>query len=137
VEAIAYKQHSISLWDVGGQDNIRPLWKHHIHNTAAVFFVVDSCDRERMGLARRELHRMMVLEELDGAALLVWANKQDMESAIDAAEISQLLGLEELADIRTGQWNLQPCSAATGEGLYPGISWYVQTLGPNHSALRR
>ena len=33
------------MWDVGGQDKIRPLWRHYFQNTQGLIFVVDSNDR--------------------------------------------------------------------------------------------
>lgn len=40
--------------------------------------VVDSTDRERLPLAKEELHKMAHDEALAGAAMLVMANKQDV-----------------------------------------------------------
>lgn len=33
VETVEYKNISFTVWDVGGQDKIRPLWKHYFQNT--------------------------------------------------------------------------------------------------------
>ncbi|CAH2208352.1 jg6490, partial [Pararge aegeria aegeria] len=38
--------------------------------------VIDSTDRQRLGISREELHRMLTHEELSRACLLVFANKQ-------------------------------------------------------------
>lgn len=38
---------------------IRPLWRHYFQNTQGLIFVVDSNDRDRVGEARDELHRML------------------------------------------------------------------------------
>ena len=43
--AIRYKNISFTVWDVGGQDKIRPLWRHYYQNTQGLIFVVDSNDR--------------------------------------------------------------------------------------------
>jgi ADP-ribosylation factor protein 1 len=76
VETVEYKNINFVVWDVGGQDRIRPLWRHYFIHTQAVIFVVDSNDRDRIMEARDELHRMLNEEELKDAALLVFANKQ-------------------------------------------------------------
>lgn len=34
----------MTMWDVGGQDRIRPLWRHYYNNSQALIFVVDSSD---------------------------------------------------------------------------------------------
>ena len=76
VETVEYKNISFTVWDVGGQDKIRPLWRHYFQNTQGLIFVVDSNDRERVGEARDELHRMLQEDELRDAVLLIYANKQ-------------------------------------------------------------
>merc|ERR1712093_432806 len=59
VETVEYKNISFTAWDVGGQDKIRPLWRHYYQNTQGLIFVVDSNDRERVVEAREELQRML------------------------------------------------------------------------------
>ena len=76
VETVEYKNISFTVWDVGGQDKIRPLWRHYFQNTQGLIFVVDSNDQERIGEAREELNRMLGEDELRDAILLVFANKQ-------------------------------------------------------------
>ena len=76
VETVEYKNINFTVWDVGGQDKIRPLWRHYYMNTQALIFVVDCNDRDRITEARDELHRMLSEDELRDAVLLVFANKQ-------------------------------------------------------------
>ena len=76
VESVEYRGVVFTVWDVGGQDKIRPLWRHYYQNTQGLIFVVDSNDRERVGEARDELHRMLQEDELRDAVLLIFANKQ-------------------------------------------------------------
>ncbi|XP_054801079.1 ADP-ribosylation factor 2-B-like isoform X1 [Prosopis cineraria] len=95
-ETVEYKNISFTVWDVGGQDKIRPLWRHYFQNTQGLIFVVDSNDRDRVAEARDELHRMLNEDELRDAVLLVFANKQDLPNAMNAAEITDKLGLHSL-----------------------------------------
>ena len=67
VETVEYKNISFTVWDVGGQDKIRPLWRHYFQNTQGLIFVVDSNDRERIAEARDEL---LGLPELLGRAVV-------------------------------------------------------------------
>ena len=32
------------MWDVGGSDKIRLLWRHYLENTNVIIFVIDSTD---------------------------------------------------------------------------------------------
>eukprot|EP01083_Nonionella_stella_P116475 346112_1 len=92
VETVDYKNISFTVWDVGGQDKIRPLWRHYYTNTQGLIFVVDSNDRDRIDAARDELHRMLNEDELRDSVLLVFANKQDLPNAMSAAEMTDKLG---------------------------------------------
>jgi ADP-ribosylation factor protein 1 len=125
VETVEYKNISFTVWDVGGQDKIRPLWRHYYQNTQGVIFVVDSNDRDRVGEARDELHRMLNEDELREAVLLVFANKQDLPNAMNAAEITDKLGLHSL---RQRGWYIQSTCATTGDGLYEGLDWLSNSL---------
>ena len=33
METVEYKNICFTVWDVGGQDKIRPLWRHYFQNT--------------------------------------------------------------------------------------------------------
>ncbi|KAF2286674.1 hypothetical protein GH714_023469 [Hevea brasiliensis] len=96
VETVEYKNISFTVWDVGDSS----LWRHYFQNTQGLIFVVDSNDRDRVVEARDELHRMLNEDELRDALLLVFANKQDLPNAMNAAEITDKLGLHSLRQRR-------------------------------------
>lgn len=132
VETVEYKNISFTVWDVGGQDKIRPLWRHYYQNTQGIIFVVDSNDRDRIdenqsveNNAKEELGRMLGEDELKDAVLLVFANKQDLPNAMKVQEISERLGL---TNMRQRQWHIQAACATSGDGLYEGLDWLSQTL---------
>merc|ERR1740121_2383172 len=78
VETVEYKQLSFTVWDVGGRDKTRALWRHYFQGTDALICVVDSNDRDRIEDAREDLHMLLDEDELRDAAFLVFANKQDL-----------------------------------------------------------
>ena len=125
VESVAYKNIDFTVWDVGGQDKIRPLWRHYFQNTHGVIFVVDSNDQARFPEAREELTKMMSEEELRNAVLLVFANKQDLPNAASSSDIVGALGLPEL---RGREWYIMSCCATNGTGLYEGLDWLADKL---------
>lgn len=63
---------------MGGQDKIRPLWRHYYTGTQGLIFVVDCADRDRIDEARQELHRIINDREMRDAIILIFANKQDL-----------------------------------------------------------
>ncbi|KAI5202809.1 ARF/SAR superfamily [Aureobasidium subglaciale] len=125
VESVNYKNLNFNVWDLGGQTSIRPYWRCYYANTAAVIFVIDSTDVDRLATAADELSAMLNEEELRDAALLVFANKQDQPGAKGAGDISEALRLGELKD---RNWTIVACSAIDGRGVSEGMDWMVHHM---------
>ncbi|KAK2092302.1 ADP-ribosylation factor 4 [Saguinus oedipus] len=114
-----------NVWDVGGQDGIGPLWKHYFQNTQGLIFVIDSNDRERIQEVADELQKMILVDELRDAVLLLFANKQDLPNAMAISEMTDKLGLQSL---RNRTWYVQATCATQGTGLYEGLDWLSNEL---------
>lgn len=125
VETVTYKNVKFNVWDVGGQDKIRPLWRHYFSGTQGLIFVIDSNDRARIDEARQELHRIILDREMKEALLLVFANKQDIPGSMTPTEVTEKLRLGQLKE-RT--WYVVPSCATTGEGLLEGLVSGKQTV---------
>ncbi|CAH0547896.1 unnamed protein product [Brassicogethes aeneus] len=125
VETVEYKNISFTVWDVGGQTRIRKLWRHYFSNTDGLIFVVDSNDKERISEAEGELHSMLQEEELKDAALLIFANKQDLPNSMNSAELTDKLNLTQL---KSRRWYIQATCATQGNGLYEGLDWLSNEL---------
>jgi len=125
VETVEYRNINFTVWDVGGQDKIRKLWRHYYQGTQGLIFVVDSNDRDRVEDAREELTKILSEDEMRDAVVLVFANKQDLPNSMPAAEVTEKLGLH---DMRNRQWYIQSACATTGDGLYEGLDWMSRTL---------
>merc|ERR1712048_621992 len=125
VETVEYKNINFTVWDVGGQDKIRRLWRHYYQNTQGLIFVVDSNDRERIEAAHDELTKILSEDEMRDAVVLVFANKQDLPNSMPAAEVTEKLGLH---DLRNRPWFIQSTCATAGDGLYEGLDWLSRTL---------
>jgi len=66
VETVQYKNLKFQVWDLGGQTSIRPYWRCYYSNTDAIIYVVDSMDRDRIGISKQELVSML---EVSGTEL--------------------------------------------------------------------
>jgi len=125
VEKVQYKNVVFTVWDVGGQEKLRSLWKMYLSNSDALIYVVDSLDRERIGDARQEFQTIIKDPLMANSIILVFANKQDLRGAMSTDEVSEGLGLH---DLRNRMWHIQGTCALRGEGLYDGLDWLASTL---------
>lgn len=125
IRTVDYKNVQFTVWDVGGQDKIRPLWRHYFQNTQGLIYVVDSNDRDRIAESRDELKKMIAEDELRNATVLVFANKQDLPNAMPVADLTHELGLPAM---KNRKWFVQACCATNGTGLYEGLDWLTENL---------
>eukprot|EP00299_Pterocystis_sp_00344_P013471 c6603_g1_i2.p1 GENE.c6603_g1_i2~~c6603_g1_i2.p1 ORF type:complete len:179 (+),score=34.21 c6603_g1_i2:46-582(+) len=129
VETVEYKDISFTVWDVGGKDKIRPLYRHYFQNTDALIYVVDANDRERLEGASHELEHMLAEDELRDAAVLVFANKQDLPNAASVSEVTDAMKLHSL---RQRKWFIQGTCATSGDGLHEGLDWLRHNFTPKN-----
>ena len=130
VEKVQYKNVMFTVWDVGGQEKLRPLWRHYFNNTDGLIYVVDSLDKDRIDRAANEFHSIINDPFMRNSAILVFANKQDMKNCMSAAEVAEALGMHTLKGRR---WHVQSAVATQGLGLYEGLDWLSSTLKSLHS----
>lgn len=118
---------SFMIWDVGGQDKVRPLWRSYTRSTDGIVFVVDSVDSDRMEEAKVELLRTARTPETAGVPILIVANKQDLPGAHEPSDIETLLGLSEVSSYGrlTG---VHGACAITGEGLDEALENLYQMI---------
>ncbi|CAF3691283.1 unnamed protein product [Rotaria socialis] len=131
VEVVLFNKASLTIWDVGGRDKIRPLIRHYFQNTQALIYVIDSNDKDRLPQTTEELWRVFDADDLINIPLLIYLNKTDLPNAMKSEYIIQEMRLNSIKD---RQWLLQPCCAWTGDGLYEGLSWLVRLLQSPHTS---
>ena len=123
-EKIEHKNFKLSVWDVAGQDALRPLWKHYYQNTKAIIFVVDSSDEKRLGLAKEELHKIMNDDEVKDAVLLVLANKMDLK-VLSPQDVENRLEIDRFGDRKMKTFGVV---GLTGEGLTQAMDWMADNI---------
>ncbi|XP_054849247.1 putative ADP-ribosylation factor-like protein 5C isoform X1 [Eublepharis macularius] len=128
VEEIVLRKTHFLMWDIGGQESLRSTWNTYYSNTEFIILVIDSTDRERLTVTKEELYKMLAHEDLRNAAVLIFANKQDVKNSMSASEISKFLTLSSIKD---HPWHIQGCCALTGEGLPAGLEWMTSRVQAN------
>lgn len=125
METVQYKNIKFQVWDLGGQTSIRPYWRCYYNQTQAIIYVVDSCDVDRLPTSREEFQALLDEEELKDAAILVYANKQDLPGALSDSQVAEGLGL---TGITSRPWAIFKTSAVKGEGLFEGLEWLSNAI---------
>ena len=124
VEEISYNNIKLQAWDLGGQESSRSMWDVYFTNTDAIIYVIDTSD-ETYEDSKTQFYKLLKNDTLKNAIILIYANKQDLPGAKNVSEIIQIYGLDNIKD---HVWHIQPCSAQTGEGLITGMKWLSDQL---------
>ncbi|XP_054613093.1 ADP-ribosylation factor-like protein 3 [Dunckerocampus dactyliophorus] len=125
IKSVQSSGFKLNVWDIGGQRKIRPYWKNYFENTDVLIYVIDSSDNKRFEETSLELSELLEADELAAVPLLVFANKQDLMTAISASDLAESLNLH---TVRDRMWQVQACSAITAEGVQDGMSWVCRNI---------
>jgi ADP-ribosylation factor protein 6 len=87
VESVTYKNVKFNVWDVGGQDKIRPLWRHYFSGMLNLL-------RRESGISRgwrvTNYGSGMEQEGLRGHMLIIWTGTQGLIFVIDSSDKARI-----------------------------------------------
>ncbi|KAF7813267.1 ADP-ribosylation factor-related protein 1 [Senna tora] len=121
------------FWDLGGQilmksfyqPGLRSIWEKYYEEAHAVIFVIDAACPSRFEDAKSALEKVLRHEDLQGAPLLILANKQDLPEAVSSDEIARYLDLKKL-DERV--YMFEAVSGYDGMGIKESVEWLVDVM---------
>ncbi|XP_069123316.1 uncharacterized protein [Argopecten irradians] len=132
VETVDHSIVQMVTWDVGGRGKMRALYRYYYQGSDALFFVVDSNDRDRIDEAKEELFRTMEEYTLKDVIVVILANKQDKVGAFTSEEVGDKLDLDVIR--KSHMCEVFGTSATTGEGLNEMLDWVVEVVSTKRAA---
>ena len=118
-----------TLWDLGEQKSIRKnLEDYYQKENDCIIYIIDSSDSYRLEEIGKELYSILQQPELSWVPLVIYANKQDLNLALNAYEILEQLDLDNITD---RNWTIIACSALTKQGLSSGLDWLIELNDQN------
>ena len=124
VATTTHNKVAFDVWDVGGQDSLRPLWRHYFSGTQGLIYVVDTNDTQRVAKAAEELHTMLVNDEMAHAVVLILANKTDLPRSLSTDQLASEMELGRIAH----RYRIQRACATSGEGIWEGMDWLAANV---------
>lgn len=136
------RQVKLSLWDIGGQSTIRQFWSHYYNEKCdGIIWVLDATDHARFKTEAHSLLQSVLTEgKLQGASLLIMANKMDLPDAMSLHDVKSHLLLEEQQPIdsvgtpslrsvlMSHSFRIVPCSALKNINIETSVDWLVQDI---------
>tara|TARA_Y100000389_G_scaffold204488_2_gene257357 strand:+ start:8049 stop:8579 length:531 start_codon:yes stop_codon:yes gene_type:complete len=123
VENIKYKKLDLVVWDIGGQDRLRPLWRHYFDGMNGVIFMVDINDNNRESEVLHELRLLVGEKALNDVPILIFMNKVDLTNNINISQFNQ-----RCSSFIKSNYFIQPCSVIKDLGIKEGFEWLNNEL---------
>ncbi|CAH0547616.1 unnamed protein product [Brassicogethes aeneus] len=139
---LKFLSYNVDIYDLGGAAGIRGIWNKYFTDAHGVIFVVDSSDISRLEEAKLALFNILSNEKIAGKPLLILANKQDFENALDEVDIIEELDIENIVNIQKCPTLVESCTATEVNSQYridPGIKrgydWLLSYISGNFEKL--
>eukprot|EP01084_Bolivina_argentea_P228443 385825_1 len=134
VNKVEFEGLEMTIWDVGGQERLRSVWKHYYNEVQAIVFVVDSNDRDRIfGKHAKDddcvkfwIDLIANNSQLNDCIFLILANKQDQDQALTTNQVIDALDL--CGKFRKRVWHVHPTIAIQNEGIDEAFRWLSSML---------
>ena len=119
-------EKSISIWDIGGNKKIRPLWRHYFKDINGLIWVYDISNKERIEESINELKKILNNPDMNkNMPLLIYANKSDLN--INDNKIEDFI--ERIKDdINDRPYYIIECNTKNIESYKEGLNWLYNNL---------
>ncbi|KAK6633446.1 hypothetical protein RUM44_004053 [Polyplax serrata] len=133
VVTLRQKGCRVSLYDLGGGPQIRDIWHRYYADAHGVIFVVDAIAVERLEECRQVLQNLLRHSQISGKPILLLANKQDVDGALDEIDVVDHLNLEKLVNEQKCPTLVELCSALQFSkkidiGIDNGYKWLIRGI---------
>ncbi|XP_041985962.1 ADP-ribosylation factor-like protein 13B [Aricia agestis] len=134
---LIHKDTPVTIYDLGGGPHFRQIWPQYYSEVHGVIFVIDSSDYTRLEECKTVLEEVLSHDKISGKPVLVLANKQDKNGALDDLDVVEKLNIEPMVNRYRCPTLVEPYSASTDTkskkikidpGLRKGYEWLLNYI---------
>ncbi|MFW9923972.1 MAG: ADP-ribosylation factor-like protein [Candidatus Thorarchaeota archaeon] len=126
-KSLSFPKLDISIYDLGGQIDFRPMWSDINEKSNALIYVVDSTDHLRFEETKEIFHQILKTQIDSDIPVLILLHKVDLPDRMERIEFTRNFGLLDTEMAYT--WAVFETSAKTGQGILESMTWFLQILG--------
>ncbi|XP_064618297.1 ADP-ribosylation factor-like protein 13B isoform X2 [Liolophura sinensis] len=131
---LKFGRYDLTLFDLGGGKKIRAIWKKYLAEVYGVVYLVDASDSSRIEESTAVFKELLEDPKVTQKPVLVLANKQDVDGALDEMDICDQMRLEEVVNTNKCPCRVEMCSAIKGTGrkkdsrIKEGLQWLCDMI---------
>lgn len=142
-----YKGYTVVIYDLGGGSQIRDIWSQYYADVHGIIYVIDASDSSRINESCSVLQGLLTHEKLKGKPLLLLANKQDVDGALDEIDVVERLNLETIVNEQKCPTLVETCCAVPppkdsklkkayqDPGIQNGYRWILNIIIKDYNTL--
>ncbi|MBD3191821.1 MAG: GTP-binding protein [Candidatus Heimdallarchaeota archaeon] len=123
-EKIVLPKLQVNVFDLGGQEDFRPMWHEVNEKSDGIVFVVDKTDVLRFEEAKQAFDNIISTQVQNDVTVLVLLHKNDLPNGMERSKFIDEFGLSTL----DYDWACYSTSAKTGENIFESFKWFVNEL---------
>ncbi|PRP79282.1 ADP-ribosylation factor-like protein 13B-like [Planoprotostelium fungivorum] len=137
-QEVTYGRVKLNIFDLGGAENFRGIWKHYYAEVFGAIYVLDSTDKKSLEVSKNCLLELVKDPRFEGKPILILANKRDLPNASTVDDISREMELDQL---QLPSYRILSCRALTKEGdpiddnITRGVRWLVDSIDTQYRSL--
>ncbi|KAA8490606.1 ADP-ribosylation factor 2 [Porphyridium purpureum] len=124
-EVITYNGIELEMFDLGGVEKVRPVWRQYAPEADAIVFVVDGHDEPRVTQAKGELEKFLAELKDKSIPLLLFVNKNDLPGYLGVEAVEEKLNIKAFA---FSAYKAVGCCGKTGDEIKAGMDWLTDQL---------
>ncbi|KYM76753.1 ADP-ribosylation factor-like protein 13B [Atta colombica] len=141
--SLKHKSYSVKIYDLGGSSQIRALWPKYYNDIHGLIYVVDASDISRLAENKVVFNELITHEHISTKPILLLANKQDLNGAIDELDVVENLDVECAANAMRCPTRVETCSCfyskeqskSSTMGIKDGYKWLLDIIVKNYAVL--
>lgn len=135
-ESVKINNVNIKVFDLGGHQAMRKIWRQHFMNIHGIVYIVDSADASRFEESKNEFDQILKSEELQNIPIVILGNKIDKREAQGEMALKKVFELE-----KESSFGAQPveekegkpvklfmCSVVKKTGIKEAFDWLTTKL---------
>lgn len=127
VEVVEYKSITFTVFDLGGQEKLAPLWRHYFEGTVAAIIVVDAADSARLAQARADIHKVLKDQCMKPKCVALLVNKMDLPDAPATVDSIRDYIFDAELDFKE-TYRCFPTSILDHKSLEDGLAWLAAAM---------
>jgi len=118
---------TVLLWDLGGKDILRPIWRKYYPECFGIVFVIDGSNEDKLEESLTALSDVMKNKDVEGVPILILVNKKDKPNFFGKEKVQE--SNHEIVSSKSRSIFIIEVSALNKVNIDEAFTWLYEAIG--------